>query len=357
MCVIIQRDPGIILPEDKIWSACKVNSDGYGISVIDRGKIETIREFDPKGNDSKLVMKRLEDAKDHPVFLHLRFKTGGVKGVDNCHPFTVLNREQDKLDLQFMHNGTLFKFNTDKHFSDTYVFNEKILKPLIRKMKPFYDMQEDKNILGDATIYAILQEYAGAGSIFTLYDANGNSMIINRDKGFEHEDPETKKKWWSSNNYSFNQYHRDDSKRYESYWQGRHNASAYGYGSYDGSADEWEGDNVNDLPFEPTTETSRKALPPPDTQESEEQKDLKILVETSNAAAKHIAPTIIPPQQRDTFVSLAGISSLSQLQCLEAEDINDIVNNYPEAASILIMDLLYELYLKDTAIKGVKRGG
>lgn len=348
MCVIIQRDPGITLPEQKIWSASKVNADGYGLSIIDRGRIETIREYDPKGNDSTVIMKRLEDAKDLPVFLHLRFRTGGLKNLDNTHPFEVLNHESNGLDMQFMHNGTLSKFNTNKDFSDTFVFNEKILKPLITKFKPYYDLQEDKNILADATIYQILDEYAGYGSIFTIFDGNGNSMIINRSKGVEFTDPATGKKWWASNEYSFNSYHRetqkDDSNRYDKYWRGRYSGAGYGYGSaYDNDGE------INRDPFESAEETEGScSLPPKETSSAtEESESVKNLVAGSLVTAKQFPPTIIPPAQRDTFVQLAGISNLLQLTCLEYDDIHDIVANYEEAAIILIMDLIHELYLKN----------
>jgi len=349
MCVIIQRPATIELPEDKIWSACKVNSDGYGISIIDRGKIETIKEFDPKGNDSKLVMKRLEDAKDHTVYLHLRYRTGGKMDQTNCHPFEVLSKDTNGLDLQFMHNGTLGKFNTHKDFSDTYMFNEKILKPLITKLKPYYDLQEDKNLLSDATLFNILEEYAGYGSIFTLFDSNGNSMIINYKKGVEHKDEATGLTWWSSNEYSFNERHRkpaeDDNNRYKDYWQGRYGGADYGYGS---AYDNDEGEDGTS-PFESSTEKDAAcSLVPKEAEaESEDSNNVKSLVEGSLVQAKHFNPTIIPPAQRDTFVNLAGISSLSQLTCLEYDDIRDIVVNYEEAAIVLVMDLIYELYLKN----------
>jgi len=89
MCVIIVRNPGIEIDPEKISSACEVNPHGFGVSIVDRGKLETIKYFNEKGNDAKELLTILDQEKDNLVFAHLRFSTKGAKNQDNCHPFRI----------------------------------------------------------------------------------------------------------------------------------------------------------------------------------------------------------------------------------------------------------------------------
>ena len=173
MCVIIKREPKIIIPDEKLISACHVNSDGWGYSVVDRGKLETKKFHDPKGTKPEDVIKALKDAEDNLLFLHLRFTTAGKTNTDNCHPFEVF--KGDNYEVQFMHNGTLNKFSkgTTDDYSDTYHFTQEILKPLVRA---FYEV-DGASVLANPTLKAILDEFQAA-SAFALYDNEGVSNLF-----------------------------------------------------------------------------------------------------------------------------------------------------------------------------------
>lgn len=336
MCVIICRDPGIEIPEDKLMSACEVNPDGYGLSVVDRGKLTTIKELPKGGNRAAALIKRLEDAKDHQVFLHLRFRTHGPTNEENCHPFNVTDINTDGAEIQMMHNGVLSRFTskTDK-FSDTWHFNEQILKPLITRMLP-YHLKGNTNILDDDLVQNIIEEYCGSGSKIVLFDNNGKHLIANRKLGKEYEG------WWASNDYSFNRYHRTSST---GYYTGHNNwgRSSGVYSATNADATPWQ----DDPNFEPPHSKEASKGMEKATSKEEVKKGVGSLVSIANTTAKHVNPTIIPPSMRDTFVELVGITRLDQLTVMEKEDIEEMVGEYPEAAVILIMDLLHELYIKN----------
>jgi hypothetical protein len=57
----------------------------------------------------------------------------------------------------------------------------------------------------------------------------------------------------------------------------------------------------------------------------------------------------IPPAKRISFLELSGINNLEDVCLMDVEEISDLVNELPEAATLLIMDLLYELYNKSRA--------
>lgn len=393
MCVIIQRNPGVILPEEKIWSATQVNSDGYGISFIDRGRIETIKEYPTGGNKPELILKRLQDAPDIPAYVHLRFRTAGKTNTENCHPFTVLTKDTHGLDVQFMHNGTMTEFSGDKDYSDTYCFNESILKPLLANFQlgKKVDGDEDTGILEDPVVFHILQKYAGAGGVFTLYDSDDRYMIINQQNGTTFKD-ENGKEWWASNSYSFNREYRknksmnsyysdgkyvgNDDERYGAWWKDKEGSDPWKEDDnwappkkdtkgnplgtskvvYDSKGNVISSDNVCKLEDKRGGRAEASSVKEGGKEEAkgsvsvraqEQAPEVKTAVHNAVTTAKHVNPTLIPPSMRDTFVELAGIVSLKQVTTLEQEDIQEIVENYPEATVILIMDLLYELYLKD----------
>lgn len=391
MCVIIQRNPGVILPEDKIWSASHVNPDGYGISFIDRGKIETIKEYPTGGNKPEIIMKRLADAPDLQAYVHFRFKTAGKTNTENCHPFQVLDKAKHGIDVMFMHNGTMHEFSGDKEFSDTYCFNEMILKPLLGNFQLGKKVDgSEESILQDTALYHILTKYAGG--VFTLYDNEGHYMIVNKKNGVVFKD-NNGKEWWASNAYSFNKSHRSgnsygpyysgskgDADSYRQWWEDREGASWRNDANWEPPKKDAKGNplgtskqvydskgnvinsNSNVCQLEDkrggrSTASSVKeggkteATGAISVRAKEQAPEVKVAVHNAVTTAKHVNPTLIPPSMRDTFVELAGITSLKQAMCLEQEDIQEIVENYPEAAVILIMDLLYELYVKDNEQK------
>jgi hypothetical protein len=322
MCVIIVRDPGIEIPFAKIESACHVNSDGFGIVIADRGKQEIIKEFNPQGNDPARVARLLEQAKDNPLALHLRFATAGEKSSMNCHPFSTLTQADHGLDVQFMHNGTLSAFTDSKSvMSDSYHFNEKVVRPLLIRSAAFLGTEL---CLTDPFVFEVLDKYRGA-SKFVLFDDKGKSLIIGEADGKQFEG------WWASNDYSFDRTHREP-------WEPTHYKSSY-----------WRGSSG---PYGPSSSKAVTVYPPAGSKSSPKEESENYEAEALSAvfaALKHDGANYVevePPQERESFVSHCGLDSLEEVCRLEPDDIAEMVENYPEMTKTLIMDLLYELYLR-----------
>jgi hypothetical protein len=339
MCVIIKREPKILIPEEKIISACHVNSDGWGISVVDRGKLTTQKFHDPKGTKPEDVIKALKDAEDNLLFLHLRYTTAGKTNTDNCHPFEVF--KGDNFEVQFMHNGTLSKFSKGKSddYSDTYHFTLEILKPLVRA---FYEV-DGASVLANPTLKAILDEFR-ASSAFALYDNEGNSLLVENTSCKQFEG------WWASNEYSFNRTHRtasnssafsnDDGEDYYSTAYGR----AYSRSSYSPTKPAI----ASTTPKPGVTVVDSKGVATPAKPVSKAAQCKKIGYALMQAK-RHNAPirTLTPPTKRMTFTELSDIDSLRQILVMTEGDIYDICAELPLAATALIMDLIHELWEKD----------
>lgn len=315
MCVIIHRQPNVEIPFDKLRSACTVNPDGMGIIIADRGKIELRKIFDPHGNDPEKLIKLLEDAKDQDIYVHLRYKTKGAKDAGNVHPFTVLKRRKHGMDIQFMHNGTLSRFGNQAD-CDSKDFAQSVVRPLFERLIPGVG---EENLLADPMVEEVLSEYAGRSSIFLLADNFGNHLIINKAEGTDH------KGWWASNDYSFNAFHRSTytSNKYTQGWVQAE-----------------------------TKETSKAVtVAPVPTPKSVEQRgdagvpfNDEIPFDMGSAVAKG---KLVPIPKRDGFCDISGVDKLSDLCALSEVDIEDLVQDHPEQAVLLIKDLLFELYERD----------
>lgn len=338
MCVIIHRLPKVIIPEDKIVSACLTNPDGFGISILNDDRLETVKIHESKGNNPKDIMKALEDAKDNEVYLHLRYTTAGKTNEDNCHPFQVF--KGDNYEIQFMHNGTLGAFSKgkDHDYSDTWHFNEEILKPTIRA---FYEV-EGAGVLLSPVVKRILHEFKGGG-VFVLYDNEGNRLTVENSACKQFDG------WWASNEYSFNRNHRTPVTY--SPQKSTYNIPFRGGG-------------------ETTKTTSPSSSTPPanvnitkgDVSRLSEAKGQLLTLEEEECqkagfhvkeAKKHKVANskLTEPKHRYTFADMAEIENLKDVMLLTEDEIYDLCNELPIAATALIMDLIYELYQKEEKAK------
>lgn len=394
MCVIIARNPGIVIDPDKLRSACVVNPDGFGVSIVDRGKIETVYHFKAGGNDANELIRIFEDAKDNQIFAHLRYSTKGTKNQDNCHPFKIYG--DDEFSVMFMHNGTLGEFG-NATLSDSREFAEVILSPLTRAFREI----DGHNIFNNVAYKKIVEKYRNGASVFTLYDSNGASMYLGT--GHQHEG------WWSSNTYSFDRTHREPS-----------NSSVNYYGAYNTGHDKWDdhswrdrwyenhnkwrlrdyfnsyknewgrfqdgvwdpNHDLNDIdprakstrpketgnsviPFavssnEKTSSTSgtanvadknKRATPEPSKEMKELMESCAAIGQAIHQAKKaNLEPVQhTTPDKRTTFMNMADIDNLEEICMLDEEQLYEMAERWPMATTMLVMDLIFELYQKKQA--------
>ena len=282
MCVIIHKPAGVIIPPNKIESAWKNNKDGVGFTYDDRGEYQ-IRKFLSKDPDE--INKQLEELKDVDTMIHLRFKTKGAVDRSNLHPFTVLSKKKDGVDLQFFHNGTLSSFG-DSQQSDSNAFNEEILKPMYKMLAKKYD-GDITEMFDDPFAEKVVEEFRTASSVFCLYGPRGQWLHWGKGVDFEEEG------FWASNNNYF-----DTDKRNP------------------------PGNSVVNFTPHKTTSTPAK-----DTQAG--------------------TTGIKTPQPSDKACDWLGLRDLRELSFYTQQDFERLVTQHPYEASLLIKDLVTELYWTD----------
>jgi hypothetical protein len=181
MCLIVQRPAGLIIPKEKFDSSVIVNSDGWGFSAQREGEeLTTIKSVDKDYDYDTLYDMLHDEFKDDNILLHLRFTTAGDTALRNAHPFPILEKEADGIDIRMAHNGTLYKYKPNatgdnSWESDTRCFVREFVRPLFKQNK------NPKEILGDPFIWGLLNEQLTAASVLSFIDGDGNMVNCNEE--------------------------------------------------------------------------------------------------------------------------------------------------------------------------------
>lgn len=207
MCLIIIREPNVVLKKEDFLINVKNNADGWGLSVPDgEGKLLTQKCITTDAEELYELIHT--EFKSDKLMLHLRYTTAGDTVIRNAHPFPVLEYEADGVDLRMAHNGTLHKYSPgwkddNSWESDTRVFTREYVRPLFKRLSKGLTSED---ILTDPFVHKILDNEITTLSVLTFLDGHGNSMIVNEkgNGGFTDEDGT-----YYSNKYSFDATHRE----------------------------------------------------------------------------------------------------------------------------------------------------
>lgn len=335
MCVILAIEPNVEFDFNKLKSACTVNPHGWGLALPDRGKMEILKGFDPKGNDPDQINRLLEENKSLKRFLHLRYNTAGKSNEDNCHPFEILTDKEDGYSICVMHNGTYSEYSRyGEGMSDTYHITQRLFKPAF-KLALGATEGDYSEVLYNPQLASILENTVGRtiSSKLVFIDQDAQSLIINKSEGHSGEG------WWSSNTYSFNTSHREPSyKSYSTY-------SSTGGGQTTG--------NFTKGKMTQHTQNSGKTSSNEKTKNSTEEVNRT----TSDTTTKNLP---IPfrlnkeANQSLSFCDVFDLNTLDEVTVLSEENIEELVLEHPVYATLLIRDLLFELYKKNVKPKGQK---
>ena len=166
MCIAILNTKQTTLKKQLLRNCWENNGDGAGILYINNdNKLEFFKEMDDFNKFyDKYIDVRNKYGKRNMV-LHFRISTHGKVNTTNCHPFLVNDS------LGFVHNGMIYDVPTSTEFSDTYMFNESILKNFIDG----FEYNE--------TIMDMIEGFIGSGSKLVFLNDNDDWFIVNEKAG------------------------------------------------------------------------------------------------------------------------------------------------------------------------------
>lgn len=162
MCIAIVKPFDVKFDMETYKHCYKVHPDGWGFALAqdDGNALTVVKDI----TSFEHFAREVEQYEQHTLLIHFRKSTGGALDMANCHPFRVGE------DLVFMHNGTISCPMTIKDRSDTYNFNEHVLKPI-------YD-QLGADLVDNAGIKLMAEKYIGYSKIAFL-DTSGQHYLWN----------------------------------------------------------------------------------------------------------------------------------------------------------------------------------
>lgn len=165
MCIAILNTKKTTLSKEILRNCWENNGDGAGILYINNDKMQIFKEMKSFDNfyDNYIQIKNKYGKKN--MVLHFRISTHGKVNKTNCHPFLVNE------DLGFVHNGMIYDVPVSKDYSDTYMFNESILK----EFKSGFEYND--------TIMDMLEFFIGKGSKLIFLNKNNHYKIVNESAG------------------------------------------------------------------------------------------------------------------------------------------------------------------------------
>lgn len=196
MCIAILNTKGTISKET-LQNCWNNNPDGAGMIYTtlnnDLKIFKEMLDFDKFYNEYKKARKQ---NKESNFVLHFRIATSGKVDLNNCHPFKV------NKNLAFVHNGMIDIQPLSTNVSDTFTFNEAIIKNL------------GSNFLYNEAIIRLIESYIGYSKLVFLNSFN-EATIINEDLGHWNKD-----NWYSNTSYESKKAKYSNTTYFKDYYKG-----------------------------------------------------------------------------------------------------------------------------------------
>lgn len=184
MCLILLKPSKKTFPRKEIETNMARNSDGYGFMFVEDGRVHIKKMLKPTYEDVKQAFRQLEK---QDSLHHWRLRTHGDISPDNVHPYQILNKDKHGIDLYLMHNGVISCVDRDVKKSDTALFCENWLKPVL---------VSSPDLIKNEAFQKFVAKAIGDNSKLALMNSLGDIIIVNEHKG----------SWrhgcWVSNTYS-----------------------------------------------------------------------------------------------------------------------------------------------------------
>lgn len=166
MCIAILNTKQTTLKKEILRNCWENNGDGAGILYIGTNKkLSVFKEMVSFDNFYTNYIEIKKKYGKNNMVLHFRISTHGRINETNCHPFLVSD------EVGFVHNGMIYDVPNSTEYSDTYMFNETILKNL----KDGFEYQE--------TVLDMLETFIGSGSKLIFLNNDDHYAIVNEKAG------------------------------------------------------------------------------------------------------------------------------------------------------------------------------
>ena len=157
MCLIILANDISSVSLKDMETAYERNSQGFGVMYLNKKKEFISDKFVPKDFTEVKNFFNLHKEQTDRMAIHFRLTTEGATNKKNCHPF--ISYKSDNRIIGLMHNGARLPVKlTHKKCSDTWHYNQYILKPVFSKnpnkvLETKFKTELEKHIVSDKMVF------------------------------------------------------------------------------------------------------------------------------------------------------------------------------------------------------------
>jgi len=204
MCIAVLLKKDVKISEATLKNCWENNDDGAGIGFAYGGNIY-IRKGYTKFESFYKSFLEIRQKFNPTMILHFRWATQGKRNTRNCHPFYI------NKNIMFCHNGVITHIAYDSELSDTYLFNQTVLKKLpidfykneiLMELIRRYSSYSKFLFLNNEGQYYILNESAGHW--------NGGVWYSSEDYSWKRYGYSGNRGTWNKNNYNYESYYQYD---------------------------------------------------------------------------------------------------------------------------------------------------
>jgi len=180
MCIAILNKKSTTLKKELLKNCWENNYDGAGFMYTNGRSIVVHKELSSFDKYYQAYIDARRDFPESNIVLHFRISTHGEVNLTNGHPFLVNKK------LGFVHNGIISGMGESRKFSDTYLFNRDILKPLPS------GFESNKGILD------VVEDAIGTYNKLIFLNSNNEFSIVNEAAGHWESGC-----WFSNTSYTY----------------------------------------------------------------------------------------------------------------------------------------------------------
>jgi predicted glutamine amidotransferase len=167
MCIIAVKPENLLLDDVILKTMWDNNKDGAGLMYAKDAHLHVIKGL----MTFPEFLQEYNKVKHERLVLHFRIRTHGKTDAEMTHPFVVDDS------LAFAHNGVILGLGDQTH-SDTWYFNEVLIKKMRSEVANFLNIDPIRNLLADKV----------GSSKLVFMDNLGEITIINESKGDKSSD-------------------------------------------------------------------------------------------------------------------------------------------------------------------------
>ena len=174
MCLLVTQTKNTpTLPDVWLSDMFSFNSDGIGVMSVHNNQLVIKKELPKTANEFIKFYK--DNIQGKNCSFHLRMRTHGEIDLLNCHPYEILNKKDDGLDMWLSHNGILsFGNDADKTKSDTWHYIKNYLKPMLK---------DNPSLAFNNAFIKVIGDHIGSSNKFVIMDSKNRQSVINRTSG------------------------------------------------------------------------------------------------------------------------------------------------------------------------------